>query len=338
MDFLPHKHKRRSFHIRYLTGFFAAIVVIVGIGLYEFGRSPILLDIPRTASTDVLDLSPSTPPEGGDIVYEPPPVEAPQPPQRNGELPPHDQFSAKSVLVKDVTTGAVLYEKEAYKQVPIASLTKLMSALVVLERHPEWATTTQVVSDELIDTHMYAGDTYTLQELWDASLIASSNKAIMTLADAVGWNRASFVARMNERAVELGMGDTYFLEPTGLNAANVSTASDLTILLQEALSQPPIQQGLLTEEYTIYSEEREKEHHMWNTNWLVLGWIPNNLAHIIGGKTGFIPASGYNYVMNTSNEAGNEISVVILGASAHEQRFTEARDIADHVFDAYEWK
>ncbi len=159
----------------------------------------------------------------------------------------------------------------------------------------------------------------------------------MTLADSVGWDLETFVARMNEKAQELGMGDTYFMEPTGLDAGNVSTASDLVLLLEESLKHKEIQDALLTSEYNLYSEERSKKHHMWNTNWLLLGWIPNTFDHFAGGKTGYIPASGYNFVMQVANGEGRTLDVVVLGTTSHEARFTEARDAAMWVFDAYQW-
>ncbi|KKS71140.1 MAG: D-alanyl-D-alanine endopeptidase [Candidatus Magasanikbacteria bacterium GW2011_GWE2_42_7] len=112
---------------------------------------------------------------GGDITVEP--MNLPVPPKLIGELVPASTFAAEGLIVKDVETGALLYEKRAYEQRPIASITKLMSALVILEKSPDWTTSTIVVSDTVPDTHMYAGDTYTLEELWRAALVGSSNKA-----------------------------------------------------------------------------------------------------------------------------------------------------------------
>lgn len=339
MGFLQIEKHSRKIPWRYLASFFAVLVILFGIGLYEIGRVFILQsESPTRAIADTLqDVSTAY---GGDITFDPPAPVIPEPPKLPvaiGDLPEISDFSAEAILVKDVETGTILYEKNAYDTRPIASLTKLMSAIVLLERDPNWATSTQVITDDLIDTHMYAGDTYTLGDLWNAGLIASSNKAIMTLADAVGWNRPAFIARMNQKATELGMGDTIFLEPTGLNEANISTASDMSILLQEALQHDDIKEALNTPEYELYSAERKKDHHMWNTNWLLLGWIPNKIASIIGGKTGYITASGYNFMMQAEDDAAHRLSVVVLGADSHEARFTEARDVAEEIFSAYIW-
>lgn len=272
----------------------------------------------------------------GDAIV-PPKIEPPKLPVLISTSTPPADLSAEAYIVKDAETGMLLAGKEEYKQWPIASITKLMSALVLLEHDIDWATTTTVVADELIDTHMYAGDTYTLEELWQAGLVASSNKAIMSLVDATNWEREAFVARMNQKAGELGMTDTVFVEPTGLNDGNVSTASDIALLLEEALRQEKIQQTLVQPELEIYSREREKAHHMWNTNWLLLGWIPNTFETIYGGKTGYITASGYNFSMQASDDQGHDVFVVVLGADVHEARFTEARDVALWAYEAYEW-
>jgi D-alanyl-D-alanine carboxypeptidase len=159
----------------------------------------------------------------------------------------------------------------------------------------------------------------------------------MTLADAVGWPRVAFVERMNQKATELGMTGTRFTEPTGLDEGNVSTPSDVAILLTEALRQSDIQTAVLKKEHTIYSKERDKTEHMWSTDWLLLGWIPETFADFRGGKTGFIEASGYNFAMEAGDGHERLLDVVVLGAETHEARFTEARDIAEWVQKSYRW-
>ncbi len=317
------------------TSIFVGLVIL---GVLYYNKIPGNLS---TVSVAVKTLTSVANPEkasaGGDVTVAPPEIEKPKLPELMGEMINQDDFSAKAIIVKDKETGTILFAKNEYQKRPIASITKLMSALVVLEKNPDWDSTFVVIPDDIIDTHMYAGDTYTLDDLWYSALIASSNKAIYTLADAVGWPRAAFVERMNQKAQELGMVSTKFVEPTGLSADNVSTASDLSILLEEALRQEKVKKALLKPEYNLYSAERKKSHHMWNTNWLLLGWIPNEFAEIVGGKTGYIPESGYNFSVQLKNEAENVLNVIVLGAGVHEARFTEARDIANWTFANYKW-
>lgn len=324
--------------VSYFHGLIVLSVVILVIGLFRMDR------LFQPAAMFVDSIRPFAVPQtetayGGDVFITPPVPEPPPPPLPTLTTEPFDTetLSAASVIVKDADTGFVYVKKNEYTPHAMASITKLMSALVLLETNINWTATTTVVTGELVDTHMYAGDTYTLEELWYSGLVASSNKAIMTLASVQGWSPEAFVVRMNEKAQELGMGDTYFVEPTGLDAGNRSTASDIALLLEEALKQEKIQAALLTKDYTIFSEERNKTHEMWNTNWLLLGWVPQEFATFHGGKTGYISASGYNFTMQVSDEAGHRLSVVVLGANAHEARFTEARDIANWVFDSFTW-
>lgn len=258
-------------------------------------------------------------------------------PKLIGELSPVDDFTAKSIIVKDHETGFVLYKKNEYDKRSIASITKLMSALVLLEKNPDWTSKTTVVGEDSLDTHMYAGDTYTLEELWYASLVGSSNKAILSLANALDWPIEAFVERMNQKAIELGMSDTVFVEPTGLDENNKSTASDLVILLEEALKQEKISEAVLISEYSLYSEEREKKHHMWNTDWLLLGWIQHDFKKIFGGKTGYTGAAGYSFVVQLSDKNDHIIDVVILGTDDHEARFKETKKVAEMVFVNYTW-
>lgn len=274
---------------------------------------------------------------GGDVTVEPPPQIQPRLPELHGEMFNAEKFSAQAIIVKDENTGAVLFKKNEYQKRPIASITKLMSALVILEKSINWSTSTKVTSDDVVDTHMYAGETYTLEELWNSALIGSSNKAIITLADVVGLPREAFIERMNDKAKELGMGDSVFVDPSGIAEGNIASASDVAILINEAMKSDKIRQTLLSKEFTVFSKEKKQKHHMWNTDWLLLGWVPNSFSKFNGGKTGYIGVSGYNFAMQVGDEQGHLINVVVLGSDTNESRFTEAKEIAEWVFKNYKW-
>lgn len=276
---------------------------------------------------------------GGEVeVLPPPPVPPPPVPHLVGVLPAPEKFTAQSILVKDVTSGEVLYKKNEYEKRPLASISKLMSALVVLESNPDWESTTTVkVGEDIDDSHVVPGAVYRLSDLWKAALIASSNQSMLALADSTGMTREEFAARMNEKALELGMKDSHFEEPTGLSANNISTASDILILLDEALRQPKIQETVLEKEINIAPVGTKKTQHFWSTNWLLLGWVPNKIKDFRGGKTGYITAAGYNFTMQLARDDEKVIDVVVLGATAYELRFSEARDISYDVFSAFAW-
>ena len=163
---------------------------------------------------------------GGDVLVEPPDPIKIKLPELKVEMLPVDNFTAHSVIVKDRETGMMLYRKNEYDKWPMASITKLMSALVILEKNPDWATSTVVIGADSLDTHVYAGDIFTLEELWNAALVASSNKAILSLANALGWPEPAFVERMNSKARELGMTDTFFVDASGIDENNVVFRQD----------------------------------------------------------------------------------------------------------------
>ena len=272
---------------------------------------------------------------GGDIQVAPP--IKPQLPELTGEMLDSEQFSADCMLVRDVKSGKLLFQKNEYTPHALASISKLMSALVILEKDIDWTATTTVIGDDSLGTHIYAGDVYTLEQLWNVALVASSNKAVLSIVNYLDWPEEAFVERMNQKAQELGLLDTRFVEPTGLDENNISTASDISLLLSDALRHNKIKDSLLLPEYNLYSKQRATAHHVWNTNWLLLGWVENSFADILGGKTGFINLAKYNFTVRLADEFGHQIDVVILGADTHEARFTEARDVANWVFANYKW-
>jgi len=248
-----------------------------------------------------------------------------------------NNFSASNILVKDRESGLILFGKNTYEKHSLASITKLMTALVLLDQGLDWDATTTVSADKVSGSDIYAGDTFTIAELWDISLVASSNKAILTLVDFSSISREEFVNQMNQKARELGMVDSSFVEPTGLDARNISTPSDIVMLLEEALNHKEIERPLNLHEVNLYSKEREKEIQAWNTDWLLLNWVPNKL-NILGGKTGFIDDSLYNFTVAVEDNEGHIIDVVILGASEHKLRFSEAKEVAEWTFANYIWE
>lgn len=317
-------------------------ISIVGVVVFLFvspviGRSLDMVEFSFFSGSDAtknIEINPKQ--EGGDLpVYHE--VVKPKLPELIGEMIDADKFTSESMIVKDVETGMVLFGKDEYKFHALASITKLMSALVLLDYNLDFSTTSTVVIDNISESHISSGEVFTLGELWKLSLVGSSNKAILTLVDSVD-TRESFVEKMNKKARELGMSDTFFVEPTGLDSGNISTASDIIHLLNEALLKKEIKEVLSQPELEVRSSGiNSKSHQLWSTNWLLLGWIPSDFKEFIGGKTGYIPQSGYNFVMQVRGENDKLLSIAVLGAEVHEDRFTEARDIAYWVFENYTW-
>jgi D-alanyl-D-alanine endopeptidase (penicillin-binding protein 7) len=208
----------------------------------------------------------------------------------------HLAVRSASALVQDQASGAVLYEKNPTAVVPIASITKLMTAMVVLDAKPPLAEELSVGRED-VDTikgtrsRLTVGVTLTREELLNLALMASENRAAATLSRNYPGGREAFVAAMNHKAQELGLTETHFYDPTGLTAANVSNARDLVKMVAAAREYP-----LIREFSTSASREvaiRGRSQVFRNTNSLVrsASW------DIDLSKTGYISEAGKCLVM-----------------------------------------
>jgi D-alanyl-D-alanine endopeptidase (penicillin-binding protein 7) len=203
-----------------------------------------------------------------------------------------------SAVVIDQSSGAVLYEKNAGTQLPIASITKLMTAMVVLDAKPDMQEQLEIGKDD-VDRHkgtssrLRVGTQLTREEMLRLALMASENRAAAALSRHYPGGRDEFIAAMNRKAGELGLTDTHFEDPTGLTAANVSSARDLTRLAAAAHSYSEIREFSTAPKYEVRIGRRQ--HAFYNTNRLV-----NNEKWEIGlSKTGYISEAGKCLVMQT---------------------------------------
>ncbi len=274
--------------------------------------------------------------EGGDVVIPPPPP-PPGPVMVEGAVSaPTSTISSEIVLVQDVVSSKILHERDSVELWPMASITKLMSALALIEEGVDLFATSTAIGIDVYDTLVFEHEVYTNSDLFQAMLVGSSNRSVMTLASSTG-GISELVQTMNKLSKQYGMMDTHFIEVTGLNRKNVSTAQDVSKLLTMALEVPEIVEALSKRDFTISTVDGEYERHMWNTDWLVLGWIPHTLEHIVGGKTGHILDSGFNFAMEVADEENNRIHVIVFGSDSHQTRFEEARDLAQWAFENYTW-
>jgi serine-type D-Ala-D-Ala endopeptidase (penicillin-binding protein 7) len=246
----------------------------------------------------------------------------------NGDLVP--DVRAAAAIVFNPLTGQVLWEEHAQDKRSIASITKVMTAVVFLEDNPDL---TEFVTVERSDTYA-ASTTYlktneriTLESILHLSLIASDNAAARILARVSHGGTASFVERMNERAVELGLESTTFTDPSGLNPANVSSAYDLSRLISIAAADERIGPIMRTANYTVSTSRRSINIH--STNQLVRGGD----VEVMGGKTGFISKAGYCLATLLRLPQGNQVAVVVLGARSNPGRFWETRHLFNWLSD-----
>jgi D-alanyl-D-alanine endopeptidase (penicillin-binding protein 7) len=231
---------------------------------------------------------------------------------------------AEAAIVFNPETGQVLYEENSQDKRSIASITKVMTALVYLEDNPDL---NQEVTVERSDvyaastTYLKAGDKITSSELLHLLLIPSDNAAARALARTSHGGTAQFIERMNEKAIELGLQNTAFADPSGLNANNVSSAFDLSHLITFAASDERIAGIMRTANYTVTTNRRQIPIH--STNQLVM----RGDVEVMGGKTGFITKSGYCLATLLRLPQGNPIAVVVLGARSNNGRFWETRHL-----------
>lgn len=275
----------------------------------------------------------------GDARLENLPVSKPAVPLPKNKSDFAGSSTAASAIVVDTKTKEVLFSKNTDEVRPLASITKLMTAMVLIDLPINWSSTTIISEADMEgDHHVNVGEQFTLEDLWHVALIGSSNTAVNALVRSTGMTKAQFVALMNAKAKELRLFSARFDEPTGLSDKNMANALDTARLLIDALKFDKIYTTVQTGEYYAHPLSGEKARRIWTTNWLLTNWIPNHFkVEDIAGKTGYIDDSGYNFVVNLTNDKKHSITVVVFGASTNEGRFSEARDLAEWSFDHYLW-
>jgi D-alanyl-D-alanine carboxypeptidase len=247
------------------------------------------------------------------------------------ELPDVPDIAAPSWLVYDVDTGITLAAHNPDLRLPMASTTKLMTALLAIERG-DLADIVTVSYDAAIyrapsGFGLATGEEWTLDELLTALMVRSANDAAMAIGEHLGGTVEEFVAMMNARAIELGLEDTSFANPSGLDApGHYSTANDLLALAQVALRQPLIARLAQTKVVKFRDDPWGNDRWGTNTNAL-LGAYPG----ILGVKTGSTPNA--KMVLVALAERGERrIITVVLGS---DDSFADTRSLLEYGFATY---
>jgi D-alanyl-D-alanine endopeptidase (penicillin-binding protein 7) len=247
--------------------------------------------------------------------------------QLSGLRATEDDLALKSsvALVVDQDTDEVLFSKNSHAVLPIASITKLMTALVVTEAQLPLDEQLTVTQDDVAATagsksRLKLGTQLTRGEMLHLALMASENRAAHLLGRTFPGGLDQFVGAMNGKARELGMNDTRYVEPTGLSSNNQSSAEDLTRLVRAAFEHPIIRQLSTSLEAVMPVGHRPTQFR--NTNGLV-----RNPEWDIGlQKTGYISAAGRCVVMQTQL-AGRKLIMVLLDSAGKYSRIGDAERI-----------
>jgi D-alanyl-D-alanine endopeptidase (penicillin-binding protein 7) len=237
----------------------------------------------------------------------------------------HLAVRSASALVQDQASGAILYEKNAGAIVPIASITKLMTAMVMLDAKLPLAEELSIGKedvDTIKGTHsrLKVGLQLSREEMLNLALMASENRAAASLSRNYPGGREAFVAAMNHKAQELGLADTHFYDPTGLTAANVSNARDLVKMVAAAREYPLIREFSTSSQRQVVIGGRPQVFH--NTNSLVKS--PN--WDIDLSKTGYINEAGKCLVMEAWVNDKPTI-IVLLDSWGKKTRLADANRI-----------
>ncbi len=247
------------------------------------------------------------------------------------ELP----VEAKAALLMEKETGQVLFAKEEHQRLEPASVTKIMTLLLTMEaisrgelRYEDTVTVSKnAASMGGSQVYLSEGEQITVEELLKAVCVSSGNDAAVALAEQVSGVTELFVQQMNNRAKELGMVDTCFLNPTGLPAeGHVTSAYDIALMSRELILRHPD----LRRFTTIWMDTiRGGEFSLSNTNKLIRFY-----EGATGLKTGSTDAAGY-CISATAERSGMELIAVVLGGETSQQRFEDAKTLLNYGFSTY---
>lgn len=255
----------------------------------------------------------------------------PIPQLKKGALAP--EIKAKAGLLMDYATGLVLYEYNADEELPMASLTKIMTAILILENHKLDEVVpipSNYASLEGVKIFLHEGEEMTVENLLKALLLPSAGDAAMALAEYHSGSVDEFVKQMNERAKELNLQHTQFANPVGLDAqGHYSTAHDLAQLARYAMQMPDFRDIVQISSAQVTSIDGQFTYDLENTNELL-----NSYLNVIGVKTGTTDEAGESLINLARDAQGNEVLSVVLNSPS---RFQESKSMLDWAFRSYLW-
>ena len=241
----------------------------------------------------------------------------------SGDLVP--DLRAAAAIIYNPETKQVLWEENSDDQRSIASITKVMTAAVFLEGNPDLTQVVTVAKSDVFrasTTHLRANDSLTTGDLLHLLLIASDNAAARALARVSPLGYDGFIARMNSKAIELGLKSTHYTDPSGLLSDDVSSAYDLARLIAYASSDERISSIMQTPQYTVHAATRDITFR--STNHL----LGRQDVEVLAGKTGFISKAGYCLAtLLRLPQSGQQVAVVVLGARSNAGRFLETQNL-----------
>lgn len=247
------------------------------------------------------------------------------------------EISAKSAIIvnyrNSIQKGSVLYQKNTNLILPIASLTKIMTAVVAMENlglEEIIKVSKKSINISGDEGGLINGEELKTKDLLYVMLVESSNDAAVVLSNDSRLGYENFIDLMNAKAAELGLKNTKFSDPIGLNSSNLSTVSEISELTNYAISFPLISEIFKTSQATIFSIDNKFIHNITTTNKLL-----EKFPQIIGGKTGFTDEAGGCMVIIYKINENNYLIAVVLGSN---QRENDIEKLIDWAQKAWIWQ
>ncbi len=238
-----------------------------------------------------------------------------------------------SAIVIEADSGKVLYERNADLQRPMASTTKIMTAILVLENMDLAATVTvSAAAAKTTEPEVWLreGDVLTVEDLLYALMVRSSNSAAVALAEGCAGSVEAFATMMNRKAADLGMNDTHFVNPNGLDkTGHYSTARDMALVGRYAMKNAVFRKLVSTEEYTVSLPGRDEPVVFENTNKLL-----GKVSWVTGIKTGLTPRAE-QCLVGAGTKDGVSVVSVVLGQPVPDTCFSESRALMEYGFGQY---
>lgn len=247
---------------------------------------------------------------------------------KNIEVP---DLSARAILVKDLTTGTVLYEKNISERLPIASTTKIMTALVSSEYFKPNAILIIGQSSQTSGSRvgLIFGEDLSFRSLLYGMLLSSGNDAAYAIAENYPGGVLGFVSAMNKKAADLNLANTHFENPAGFDGStHYSSAKDLSVITEEALKDAQLSRIFATKETNIVSLDKKYTHNLANLNKLL-----STVKGVLGVKTGYSDIAKENLVTLVDRD-NHKILTVVLGS---DDRFGESTKLIEWTYSNFTW-
>jgi D-alanyl-D-alanine carboxypeptidase (penicillin-binding protein 5/6) len=269
-----------------------------------------------------------------------------------------DQYhvNAKAAILVDTAHGEILYEQNAHEKLYPASITKVMTALLVIEAVESGEltldqpiTASSIVNDRMIagasTQDIKAGEIMPLRDVLACALIPSANEACNILAETLSGSLTAFVERMNSRAAKLGCENTNFVNPHGLHDSNhYTTAWDIYLISNEAMKYPLFREMVTSKNYTVAATNMTKERTLHDTNALISNFNRTGYLYeyATGIKTGYTPEAGY-CLASAATKGDRSLIAVVLGCertpgttgSQGFTYFTESKNLLEFGFNNF---